>query len=332
MRKLLQSIAILFVATLFFTACVPQKQYTDVLQEKERLERQVSFQDSLNQTAYGTSTDEAYSSQNDLAKAYRELEQLRATNRGLNQSYQELLQRYSAVVGQNRDIINAAGPGTPQTDLEAQRQASADQEAYLKAWEERLRQRESQLNYAAGNYDADVKMLDQQISQLQQELYARDQQLARLQANVNTSLGTTNPDFSVRNVGDRVQVSVNEQVLFRLGSSSLEGAGKTALRNLASALRQDPNLDILVEGHTDNTGNDAKNWELSMNRALAVVQELITAGVDPSRLSAAGRGSHDPVANNNTADGRGRNRRTEIFLIPRKATGSGGVDANNYRN
>jgi chemotaxis protein MotB len=89
-----------------------------------------------------------------------------------------------------------------------------------------------------------------------------------------------------------------------------------ALEQLAGALNQNPAIEIIVEGHTDNTGSVDYNWDLSVRRATAVVKILGISGVPPARMTAAGKGMHQPAFPNTTPENRAKNRRTEIILSP----------------
>ena len=109
-------------------------------------------------------------------------------------------------------------------------------------------------------------------------------------------------------------------VLFDTGRTELKPAGKAALKAIAEVIRIMPERQFQVAGHTDNvpirTERFPSNWELSTGRALRVVHFLIGEGAEPSSLSAAGYSEIDPVASNDTPEGRRRNRRTEITLQP----------------
>ncbi|HTQ26963.1 MAG TPA: OmpA family protein [Puia sp.] len=116
-----------------------------------------------------------------------------------------------------------------------------------------------------------------------------------------------------------VYVSLEESLLYKTGSAALGEKGKKALASLASVLNDYPKLKVIVLGNTDNAkfkgGSD--NWSLSTERANGVVRILEHEyKVEPSRLTAAGKGKYNPVADNGTADGRARNRRTDIILNP----------------
>ncbi len=119
----------------------------------------------------------------------------------------------------------------------------------------------------------------------------------------------------------RTRVRLRDRVLFASGSAVVDASGRVALRRVAEALRGLRGRVVRVEGHTDDVpvspgGPFASNWELSSARALAVVRALQEFGVDPTLLVAAAHGQYDPVASNETADGRSQNRRIEIVLAP----------------
>ena len=115
-----------------------------------------------------------------------------------------------------------------------------------------------------------------------------------------------------------VFVSMKDELMYKTGSSKVQEAGKKALTNLASVLNEYPKLKVIVLGHTDDrkfkTGSD--NWSLSTERANGIVRMLTELNVDPTRMTAGGKGKYDPVADNATEEGRSQNRRTEIILNP----------------
>lgn len=119
----------------------------------------------------------------------------------------------------------------------------------------------------------------------------------------------------------RVYVSLQENLLFPSGSAVVNPKGKEALGTLAQVLNTNPDINVVVEGHTDSIpikGRYEDNWALSVARATAIVRILTdTYQVDPVRVTASGRSKYEPVDSNETADGRQRNRRTEIILAPK---------------
>jgi chemotaxis protein MotB len=119
----------------------------------------------------------------------------------------------------------------------------------------------------------------------------------------------------------KMVVKLADQILFDPGQAQLKSAGQAALRQVAAVLREIPDRDFLVAGHTDNRPIRAStyhsNWELSTARAVTVVQFLQAEGVDPRRLAAAGFSEFDPVGDNSATDTRALNRRIEVVVMPK---------------
>jgi chemotaxis protein MotB len=120
-----------------------------------------------------------------------------------------------------------------------------------------------------------------------------------------------------------VFISISDKLLFKSGSYELSGRAKEVLGKVAKVVNNKPNMDVMVEGHTDNKGvlstaGYKDNWDLSVMRATAVVRVLQDdLGVNPERLIAAGRSYYMPVSDNDSADGRSKNRRTRIIILPK---------------
>ena len=121
----------------------------------------------------------------------------------------------------------------------------------------------------------------------------------------------------IENTGSELIVTMPEGILFDVDSAAIRAGLQSDLRALASNLNQYPDTDVIVEGHTDNTGSAAYNQDLSTRRAQAVSGVLLEAGVAPFRVSSIGRGEDDPLATNLTPEGRQQNRRVEVIIRPR---------------
>lgn len=134
-------------------------------------------------------------------------------------------------------------------------------------------------------------------------------------------VGFNSNELQVFTKNGRVYVSLQESLLFPSGSAVVNPKGKQALGTLAQVLNINPDINVVVEGHTDSIpirGRYEDNWALSVARATAIVRLLTdTYKVDPTRVTASGRSKFEPVDVNTTAEGRQRNRRTEIILAPR---------------
>ena len=120
----------------------------------------------------------------------------------------------------------------------------------------------------------------------------------------------------------KVYVSMENKLLFKSGSWTVEAAGQNAIKSLAGVLAENPDIAILIEGHTDNVPYRGKgplkgNWDLSTKRATAIVNQLLeNPDILPQNLTAAGRGEYLPIAPNSTRSGRAANRRIEVVLSP----------------
>jgi outer membrane protein OmpA-like peptidoglycan-associated protein len=117
-----------------------------------------------------------------------------------------------------------------------------------------------------------------------------------------------------RTADNQLKVNVPNDISFDTGSAAIRPQLRGVLDPFAASLRDDPNTRITVIGHTDNTGSDATNNALSLERAQSVRDYIVDRGVAPARVETAGRGEREPVADNATDAGRARNRRVEIYL------------------
>lgn len=119
----------------------------------------------------------------------------------------------------------------------------------------------------------------------------------------------------VQRVGEGIEVTFDSGILFDIDKSTLRPASQIELQKMAATLNKYPDTDILLEGHTDATGSEEYNLKLSRERAQSVSNYLVGQGVAASRLTTAGYGESQPVAGNDTAEGRQLNRRVEVVII-----------------
>jgi outer membrane protein OmpA-like peptidoglycan-associated protein len=136
-----------------------------------------------------------------------------------------------------------------------------------------------------------------------------DKQEAALRQSMGSNVG-------IVNTGDRLIVTLPQDILFATDSTSVRSDLQGDLRSLASNLQSYPNTTIQVIGHTDNVGDASYNQGLSSRRAQAVSSILISNGVSSSRIQSFGRGEDQPIASNLTDTGRAQNRRVEIVILP----------------
>jgi len=139
-------------------------------------------------------------------------------------------------------------------------------------------------------------------------------QLDKQEADLRRTMG--NENVMIQNTGDRLIVTLPQDILFPVDSTELRRDLMQDLQALAQNLLAYPNTNVRVIGHTDNTGSASYNQSLSVGRADSVSRVLVRNGVNPGRIIAIGRGEDEPVASNLTASGRTQNRRVEIVILP----------------
>ncbi|OGX90331.1 OmpA family protein, partial [Hymenobacter coccineus] len=134
-----------------------------------------------------------------------------------------------------------------------------------------------------------------------------DKQAADLQRDMKNA--------TVERVGEGIKITFDSGILFDTNSANLRAASQADIVQMAATLQKYPDTNVLVEGHTDNTGTDAINLPLSERRAQAVANATVAQGVSTSRISTKGLGSSDPVGDNSTEVGKQANRRVEIAIF-----------------
>lgn len=161
------------------------------------------------------------------------------------------------------------------------------------------------------------------INELQDMINAQNAKVQKLLSSVKEALlGFSSDELTVREKDGKVYVAMSDKLLFESGSANVDKRGKEALAKLAEVLNKQTDIDVYIEGHTDSkpisTARFKDNWDLSVIRATSVVRILTKDyGVNPLQIQPSGRGEFMPVDNNETAEGRSKNRRTEIIMAPK---------------
>ena len=170
----------------------------------------------------------------------------------------------------------------------------------------------------------DLKKREQRLKEVEEVLRKRDEATNQLKEKLQQALlGFTKSGLTVEIKNGKVYVSLTDKLLFPSGSIIIDEKGRQALTQLAAVLKEQPEINIAVEGHTDtqkvnNLGQIKDNWDLSVLRSTSVVRFLTETGkVESVRMTATGKGEFQPLESNASADGRSRNRRIEIVLSPK---------------
>ncbi|MBW7890648.1 MAG: OmpA family protein [Chitinophagaceae bacterium] len=163
---------------------------------------------------------------------------------------------------------------------------------------------------------------DEYIQGLQSAISRRDSLNLALVMNLKGAIGNLNDeDINIKIDKGVVYIDISDKLLFKSGKYEVTPEAKTVLGKVALVLKNQPEIEFMVEGHTDNvpyrSGVLLDNWDLSVKRATSVIRILQNEyGLDPAKIAAAGRSEYVPVTDNDTAEGRAANRRTRIVILP----------------
>jgi len=167
-----------------------------------------------------------------------------------------------------------------------------------------------------------IGMKDAYIQGLQTSLAQKDSLNMALVMNLKGAIGNLDDkDINIKVDKGVVFIDISDKLLFKSGSYVVTDKAKEVLGKVALVLKNQPNMEFMVEGHTDNVpfkrGDLLDNWDLSVKRSTTIVRLLQTQyGLDPSKIIAAGRSEYQPMASNSTDDGKAANRRTRIVILP----------------
>ncbi|WP_099463318.1 OmpA/MotB family protein [Parabacteroides provencensis] len=182
---------------------------------------------------------------------------------------------------------------------------------------------QDKLNSLLSEKMSELDKRERTINELQDLIHAQNEKVQNLLNSVKDALlGFSSDELTVTGKDGKVYVAMSDKLLFESGSAKVDKRGKEALAKLAEVLNKQTDIDVYIEGHTDskpiNTAQFKDNWDLSVIRATSVVRILTKDyGVNPLQIQPCGRGEFMPVADNETADGRSKNRRTEIIMAPK---------------
>ena len=295
---------------LFSTSCIStkvhktlQEKYDILANEADQLRQKNEVRDSENTELQRTLTAtrrDVLILQEDTTSKFDEL-------RALTTKYDRLSKQYDYLLDNNNTLITASA---------RENKTLMDQ---LNTMQTRLQAKEDSLN-------TERRLLERgqrRVNELEGVINRKDSTVAYVRQKVSDALLGFNGNGLTVNMRDgKVYVSLENSLLFAPGSWNVAANGQVALENLAKVLAENADITVLVEGHTDNDAYRGQsqvkdNWDLSVLRATNVVKILTkNAGMNPERITAAGRGEFVPLVDNSSQENKAINRRTEIILTP----------------
>lgn len=308
-KKIFLGIALLLLISV--TGCVTSKQYKDL---ESRYNQTSKERDSLLTTNHDLRTG--------LDDANVKIDILTRSINQLKEDTTKMGQQLRYLKGRNEELasLNKTLEDNYRKLLSGSEQETSKILTDLRDAQNKLHAREDELNKLQSSLDEKSKRLEE----LERILAEKDKYVKDLKNKLLDALkGFKDNGLTVEIKNGKVYVSMSEKLLFASGSTEVDQKGKEALIELAKVLEKETEINITIEGHTDNvplkgSGCLKDNWDLSVVRATAIVKIILGNGkIDPSRLTASGRGEFMPVASNDTAENKAKNRRTEIILTPK---------------
>jgi len=314
----MKTLALAFLAVLFvFSACVPKRQLEE-LQDKH--DQVLTDKEALSDTLT-TYRDQNAQLAEEVTTLSARVERLEEDTLHLGRQLRRLQETHDEYVEQAEAVMEGKTEETRQI-LARMQEIQEDLQRREDELEEATREMETK-EQELNRLMAEVREKEARVDELEEILHRQDSIVQDLRHTLSDALiGFLDDGLTVDIQGGRVYVSMEESLLFETGSTTVDPGGVNALQELARVLEDNPDINIMIEGHTDDVpfrpGATIKdNWELSVLRATAVLRILLEHGdIDPARFIAAGRGEHHPIDPDDTPEARRKNRRTEIILTP----------------
>ena len=321
------------MALTILTCCVPQRKLEECQDKQKACENELSAlktTSQANEAKIKDMTEQLADNKRDLDGLRRDTNVMGTNYRiltvkydKLNQLNEELMNKLSALLS-NSEKDNAKLSGDLQT-TQAQLLKKQDE---LNTLSTQLNALSAQLAKQKQNLDSlstQLQLREKRVNELEDILKQKDDAAAALKKKLSDALyNFEGKGLTITQKNGKIYVSMDESLLFASGKTAVEPKGVEALKNVAKVLDQNADINIMVEGHTDDVpmhgnGDIKDNWDLSVMRATSVTKIILQSspGIDPKRISAAGRGEFFPLDPAKTADARKKNRRTEIILTPK---------------
>ncbi|MFH0895910.1 MAG: OmpA family protein [Bacteroidota bacterium] len=324
MKKTILPLTLVIIIFSLIVSCVPYRKYQELQKLKDQVDQENKLMKNEMQNSVSQS-DELKSKSELLQKKINGLQNdtmiMGTSLRKMSVNYDQLYRTYDQLLQKNNMLVSG---NIAETEKLTNKLTQSQEELLRK--EDALKKLEVDL----GKQKDELEKAKQELINTQKRLVELERILARkdsvvkvLKQKVSEALlGFENNGLTVNIKNGKVYVSMDEKLLFASASTVVGTKGIEALKSLAQVLVSNPDISVLIEGHTDNipykgTGGVKDNWDLSVIRATSIVKILASKGVSPKRMTAAGRGEFYPIDDNSIKEGRARNRRTEIILTPK---------------
>ena len=304
-KKIVLGIAIVSM----MTSCVSSKIYEDLQSKYDLLkEENKSLLSQLNEEGNNGNSYSIKSLQNEVEKLKAEKSRVAMDLAASKSSYDRLKDSYDALEANSSTKLteNLELNRNLLTQLEDKEKALALESARLAQLQKDLEER------------------SQRVEELEGIISAKDAQMTALKDAISAALTNFEGNgLTVEQRDGKVYVSMENKLLFESGSWAVNTRGREAIVQLGKVLAENPEIAVLIEGHTDTiaysgNGNIKNNWDLSTKRATSIVSILTeNHKILKENLTAAGRGEYSPIATNSTSEGRSKNRRIEVILTPK---------------
>jgi len=302
----------IYLVTIFlglvFSSCVSSKVHKDLQGQYDNLQ-------TKNQKLSNDLKETRSKGEKDLAALQGEYDNLKAERDQLQSDLKNTEVRYESLKN-SYDALEA----NSSTEIAENSKRNRELLAQLEEKENKLIDEQTRLE----KLRKDLASRSKRIDELEGLIAAKDAKMNALKTAVSNALTNfEGKGLTVEQRNGKVYVSMENKLLFGSGSWAVNAEGKKAVQQLGAVLALNPDIAVLIEGHTDNvpyggTGQLTDNWDLSTKRATSIVQILReNSGIDPFNLTAAGRGEYAPVTTNATAEGKAKNRRIEVILTPK---------------
>lgn len=310
---MIRKIALACVVLSLTTSCVSKKIYQDLENKYADLKKEhnaLSDENTVLKTDKNQLETDKNKLQSELDKVKAERDKLAADYAATKKNLDNLKASYAALEKDSNDALDA--------NIKKNRELLAQlesKEKALAAEQERLNKLKKDLEASSGR-----------LAELEKMIAEKEAAMKKLKETLSKSLKAfEGKGLTVTEKDGKVYVSMENKLLFESGSWTVGSEGKKAVDLVGKVLADNPDISVLIEGHTDNDkitgtigGGVESNWDLSTKRATAIVNILsANAKVKKENLTAAGRGEYAPLMSNETAEGKAKNRRIEIILTPK---------------